>query len=304
MNNQNQYQLKIADYIIDVCSLDDSIKLIIPDYLADFITNTNEKANVNIQICNFIPEFFNNNNVVFDAAKEKNTNYSNFSLYNWCICETNARKFIKIYKHENYKSPEIIVEFDRKAKQWDMYYEKGNISISNNEVNPFIYPLGPLILYYINTFNDGIMIHSSGVLDNNKGYLFSGVSGIGKTTISKIWNNEEALIINDDRLVIRKKDNNYFMFNTPMNYKDIPKIAPLNYIFLLKQSPKNYSKKIKGTEAIARLMANCIQHNYNADLINSLISACSEICQSLPVYELGFIPDRNIVHFIRNNEFN
>lgn len=303
MHNNKQYQLKIADYIISVSTLDDKLNLIVPNYLYQFVFPDNEIANVFINIASFIPESFNNNNVLFYADKGKDIDYNNTSPYNWCICESNTIRFIKIYKEENINKAEIIACFDKDACHWTIYYEKSNQCDAGFQIDPFMYPLGPLIIYYIANFHEGLMIHSSGIYDNNNGYIFSAASGVGKTTISNIWKDEKAQILNDDRLIIRKKTDKYNIYNSPMNYSDDSKMATLNYIFLIRQSNINYAKKINGTEAVARLMSNCIQHNYDEHLIINLLKLCNDICLSIPVYELGFVPDKSIVQFIRNYEF-
>ena len=55
----------------------------------------------------------------------------------------------------------------------------------------------------------GIMVHASAVEVDGKAYLFSADSGTGKLTHTKQWQNyfgkERALIINDDKPAIRKR---------------------------------------------------------------------------------------------------
>ena len=72
------------------------------------------------------------------------------------------------------------------------------------EIDPFEYPLDGLILYYLTVINGDIMIHASGVNNQGQGYLFSGVSGKGKSTMAKLWNNTGAKVIHDDRLIYQK----------------------------------------------------------------------------------------------------
>jgi len=47
------------------------------------------------------------------------------------------------------------------------------------------------------------MIHASGVNNAGHGYIFSGVSGKGKSTMAKLWDNSGARVIHDDRLILR-----------------------------------------------------------------------------------------------------
>ena len=73
------------------------------------------------------------------------------------------------------------------------------------------------------------MIHASGVYYNGRGYLFSGVSGKGKTTMAGLWDNIGAQVIHDDRLIIRSIDGVYRMFNTPVYRNDEPRISYQQY---------------------------------------------------------------------------
>ena len=71
-----------------------------------------------------------------------------------------------------------------------------------------------------------IMIHASGVNHSGHGYLFSGTSGSGKTTMAKLWDKAGARVIHDDRLIIRNIAGSYKMYNTPIYMNDIPTESP------------------------------------------------------------------------------
>jgi len=188
----------------------------------------------------------------------------------------------------------VFNEFENKFK---IYCNPEN----TNKIYPLKYPMGPLILYYITTKSNSIMIHASGVNFNNKGYVFSGFSGIGKSTIAHIFSNCGAEIINDDRLIIRRENDGFNFYNTPMPYEDNTKKAPLESIFLLNQSKKNYLIELKGAKAFSSLMSNCIQHNYDTNIIEHHLAFLSDLCNNLKVYELGFKPDESVVELIFNN---
>ena len=95
--------------------------------------------------------------------------------------------------------------------EWDLWIET-----DRTKTDPLEYPLDGLILYYLTVINNDIMIHASGVNYAGKGFLFSGVSGKGKSTMAGIWDNRGAKVIHDDRLIIRKTGDGYRMFNTPV----------------------------------------------------------------------------------------
>jgi hypothetical protein len=164
------------------------------------------------------------------------------------------------------------------------------------------YPLLPLLLYYIALANDGLMIHASGVFDGEKGRIFSGFSGVGKSTMAKIWHDAGSSIINDDRMIIRKIEGDFWMYNTPMYYRDKPKKAPLHHVFLPFHNKENTLEKLTGVKAIASLMAFCIQHGYNATNTQKLLDLIGELTKKCPVNRLGVVPTPAIIDFIKNNE--
>jgi serine kinase of HPr protein (carbohydrate metabolism regulator) len=146
-------------------------------------------------------------------------------------------------------------------------------------------------------------MHASGVKYDSKGFIFSGVSGIGKTTMSNFWLDRGGDLINDDRLMLMHDGNGFLMYNTPMAYKQEVKCSPVSAIFLLKKSPDNKSIRLTKGFALARIISHCIQHSHDKKLMDSLVENASKLIENVPVYELGFKPDVSVVDYIRNLEF-
>ena len=71
------------------------------------------------------------------------------------------------------------MKFSLTTREWDLW-----IDGSEKEIDPFEYPLDGLILYYLTVIHGDIMIHASGVNNAGHGYIFSGVSGKGKSTMA------------------------------------------------------------------------------------------------------------------------
>jgi serine kinase of HPr protein (carbohydrate metabolism regulator) len=146
------------------------------------------------------------------------------------------------------------------------------------------------------------MIHASGMNYSGKGYLFSGVSGKGKTTIAHLWENSGAKVIHDDRLILRKTNSGYIMYNTPVYNNDEPLESPLNRIFIIDHGTANKIVPVKGASAISLVMANCIQHNWGPEIIAKLLGAVSIMCEKIPVARLFFVPDQSVTDLILDNE--
>ncbi len=167
-------------------------------------------------------------------------------------------------------------------------------------IDPFFHPFGIHILQYIAHLNKGFIIHASTVCYNNKGYLFSAVSGTGKSTMAGLWQQCGATIINDDRLMIMPEGGEYIAYNTPMPYyQDIKKNVKLHKAFLIKQSADNYIKPLSVLHGTLGLLGNCMQYQYNENQVQQRLSALNAIAETYGVYECGFKPDTDIVKLIQ-----
>ena len=120
--------------------------------------------------------------------------------------------------------------------------------------------------------------------------------------MSKIWSETQNQIVNDDRLIVRRQGDSYFVYNTPMYYVDRPKKAPLSAVYLISHSPENKIKKLNGALAMTRMMAFSIQNNFDKEYIQTRLNFFSNLCSVIPVYDLGFVPDKNVVDFVLANE--
>jgi hypothetical protein len=54
------------------------------------------------------------------------------------------------------------------------------------------------------------------------------------------------------------------------------------------------------TEAITGIMANCIQHHWNAEFIGSLTGSLMNLVGGVAVLSLDFVPDHNVVDYIES----
>jgi hypothetical protein len=181
--------------------------------------------------------------------------------------------------------------------KWDLWL-KGH----SGEADPMEYPLDALILYYLTIFYGDIMIHASGINNAGRGYLFSGVSGKGKTTLAKLWYKTGATVINDDRLILRKNGGGYVMHNIPFYIDDEPRVSPVHKIYLIGHGQENRQELMRGASAVSHVVANCIQQNWSREIIAQLLGSVSIMCSTLPVFMLSFVPDRRIIEYILENE--
>ena len=213
----------------------------------------------------------------------------------WSIWKFDTWLFIKtIFPLGGYPK-NAVLKFSLKEKEWDLWMES-----DKPETDPFEYPLDGLILYYLTVINNDIMIHASGINYGGEGYMFSGVSGKGKSTMARIWADHNASVIHDDRLIIRKAGYGFMMYNTPVYNTDEPLHSQLSRIFIIEHGTENKLKRLRGAAAISHVMANCIQHTWGHAIVSGLLGSVSEMCAAIPVYSLHFLPENSVIDHILN----
>lgn len=292
------FKLKIADYVIGFEADADGPDLAVDRKFLKYIS-TEEKYDLNIKVHRGKYILSPAAEEVFHApfVEEKDGILVQNSPDFWSIWKHNSCLYIRTILPLSETMKNALLRFSLSEKEWDLWIDCGD-----NDVYPLEYPLDGLILYYLTVINKDIMIHASGVSKNGGGFLFTGVSGRGKSTLGKIWSAYGSQVIHDDRLILRKMKDGYRMYNTPVYASDFPQDSVLNKVFVIEHGTSNITKRIKEAAAVSQIMANCIQHSWNAQIIRQLLESVSDMCSTLPAYKLFFRPDEAVIDHILNSD--
>ena len=216
----------------------------------------------------------------------------------WTIYEADGGICIHVNDSEDLTRLQHIAFYQEDKQEWTIYSDLNE----EQELESLRYPMLPLILYYLTTKTECLLVHASGVFDGEHGRIFSGFSGVGKSTMAGLWQHAGAQVINDDRLMLRKLDGRWWMFNTPMYYTDVPKKAPLDFIYLPFHHPENTYERGNGIQISMRFMAHCIQHGYNAAHVQWHLNQLMDISTEIPITRLGVVPNAEVLTFIKQHE--
>ena len=136
---------------------------------------------------------------------------------------------------------------------------------------------------------DGMMLHSSAVVVDDRAYLFSATSGTGKSTHTELWLKkfgDRAYILNDDKPVIRLIDGVWHACGAPWSGKyDLskPVCVPLAGIAFLNRDTTNHIEPYSGPMALYDLMNQTLRHEKK---IKQLMDVLDRMVRSVPVWKL------------------
>ena len=136
------------------------------------------------------------------------------------------------------------------------------------------------------------LFHAAVVSHHDKGYMFLGKSGTGKSTHASLWLKyiEDTELVNDDNPVVR----NNTVYGSPWSgktpcYRNVS--YPLGGIVLLSQAPYNKIRQLGGIEAYAALVASISGQRWDSRVADGLHETENGLVMNIPVWRLECLPD-------------
>lgn len=170
-------------------------------------------------------------------------------------------------------------------------------------ITPLEYPLDELLMINLLGRGRGIEVHGCGVIDRDgRAYVFAGQSEAGKTTIARLWHAAGATILSDDRVILRARDGQVWVYGTPWHGEGefaAPARAPLSRLLFLRQGPMNAAAPAEGAAAAARLFGCCFPPFHDPAGLHFTLELLTTILDRVPCFELTFLPDSRVIEFVR-----
>jgi len=147
----------------------------------------------------------------------------------------------------------------------------------------------------------GFLLHSASAIRNGKAFLFAGVSGAGKTTISRLAP-PDATLLTDEISYVRKRDDGYMAYGTPFT-GELAKlgenaVAPVAMLYLLAQGPENRIEPVSVADAGRELLSNMLFFAEDPEYVHRAFQAACDFVHRVPVCRLTFVPDARVWELI------
>jgi hypothetical protein len=197
-----------------------------------------------------------------------------------------------------------------KSAWMDAEFRRGQVSLfrpyfdASRPIYPLEYPLDELVMIHRLARGEGVEVHSVGVVDEaGRGHLFVGHSGAGKSTLAHLWQRESrALILSDDRIILRERDGRIWMHGTPWHGDAgiaSPEAAPLHRAYLIEHGSKSELAPISRGRATAELLARCFLPHYSAEAMDFTLRFLERVASETPCCTFRFLADKSAVGAIR-----
>jgi hypothetical protein len=148
----------------------------------------------------------------------------------------------------------------------------------------------------------GFMLHASSVVRKGMGYIFTGSSGSGKSTISGL--SPENTLLSDELTAVMRTDGGYVVHGNPF-WGDFQKgtareQAPVAHIFFLRKARENRVDQIRMGIKMKQMLQNVLFFGRGMELTNELLTVMTDFMTRVPSAELHFLPDESVWRCIEN----
>lgn len=177
------------------------------------------------------------------------------------------------------------------------YLEKGAKCISRTQNSFFHLGFESVLIR-----NNRLCIHAACVDTPLGGILFSGPSGIGKSTQAELWcKHRDARQINGDRPILSKSKAGWLAWGSPYAGSSrchVNDHCPVTALIMLRQDQTCSLRRLGSSEAFRAVWSGLTMHSWDKGAVGKAFDLATELIGTVPVYEFGCIPDAASVDFL------
>lgn len=207
-----------------------------------------------------------------------------------------------------------LYECDRGGYMYQVFDVRGNLAATmrsderflrndvwiaggNSDLTNFGFDNVVMVAYAFSAaYRDVLLMHASVVLKDEKGYMFLGKSGTGKSTHSSLWLKHipDTVLLNDDNPVVRIINGEFVVFGSPWSGKTLcykQQSAIVGALVLLEQKPYNKIGPEPVVSALSAMLGSCSVMMWDKPSYSRQINTISRFLTKIPMLRLECLPD-------------
>jgi len=149
----------------------------------------------------------------------------------------------------------------------------------------------------------GLLLHSAGILSLSRGYIFTGASGTGKSTLSGFFDTSGAAVLSDERMIIRQNGSVFVMHGTPWVGSGAyakNESGFLTELFCINHGPAHRIESLSGSDVLAFLLPQCFLPHWDRTAMEATLALLSALITHVPCRRLSFAKHPDVVEYVQN----
>ena len=179
--------------------------------------------------------------------------------------------------------------------RWDPMTRRGHI---RQTLNPYSTDSVLRIVQSLLLSGDGgFLLHASSMVRHGRAYVFTGPSGAGKTTMTRLAPSD-AVLLTDEISCVRRSGNEWRAYGTPfageLGTSGACVSAPLAGVYRLVQGPATSVAPLTPAEGVQTVMRNLLFFAPDAAAGRQVLDTVCDLGASVPVRRLTFTLDPQV----------
>ena len=286
MGSEREIKIKIADIAISLDRDGTDLDLRLGQVYQPFFGDSQPDLSVHVK--DNIPDL-PLKEVIFDSSPV------------WTLYRDVDRSIIRVFPEERIPFLERMLVFDSELRSVYLHV-RPNPMCSPLSFDPLMYPVGELLMVNYLARGRGAIVHGCGVARQERGLLFVGESGAGKSTLARLWDQEGTEVLSDDRIIVRKREDTFWMYGTPW-HGDASFVSPrgvtLERMCFLRHEQENSLREIKAVDAVSRLITCSFLPHWDPQGMAFSMDLFTDLVAHVPCYELTFKPDKTAIELVK-----
>ena len=184
------------------------------------------------------------------------------------------------------------------GKMEKIWYQKESARFFSESQNTFSH----IALEDILLRRGAMILHASFIETKYGAILFTGPSGIGKSTQADLWiKYREAELINGDRSILKKTQEGWNAYGSPYAGSSrcyVNKSCIVKAIIVLEKADECKIQRLHPATAFIRIYSGLTVNTWNKAYVEKISEIAGKLVQEVPIYLFRCTPDENAVNIL------
>jgi hypothetical protein len=199
---------------------------------------------------------------------------------------------------------QVTLHYDRPtwtAERCD-FWAKWDLASHHGQIRqiPFAYASDVILRIFYGLMllqNGGLVLHAASAVRNGRAFIFTGVSGSGKSTIANLAPPDTKLL-SDETSFVNVNGTSSVAFGTPfpgdLDRNGMNIAAPVAGLYFLKKGNRNRIERLAPHRVVDYLLRNVVLYYDQPELRALAFRTGCAFLSTVPVYQLTFVPDARV----------
>jgi hypothetical protein len=151
--------------------------------------------------------------------------------------------------------------------------------------------------------DSGLLLHAAGVSIQDQGYVFTGASGTGKSTIAQLFADQGALILSDERVILRRQGAGITVYGTPWvgsgQYAAQASQTLTGLYGISHGEHRHRLELLSQTKTMSLLLQQAFLPHWDRAAMEATLDFLASITAHIPCYSLAFLKQADVINMLQ-----